>query len=267
MGELFTTGQWFHYARFPKHEQEIYMAFYNGFRSRQTKFIIPLKKHNGVFPPMSRVLDIYYYVIGDNPALYYVDPTNVLLQHQRGDSQCVHVTYTEHYTPEQSRQVEQVLRMRVDEILSMLHDQAEGHPQVYKLYCHMMDHIRYDYDSVAPEDSLSDLEAHTIVGPLLNHYGVCAGYTKMFKLICDQLGIGCFYIRGEAKGAHGWGLHSWNVVYLDGAFYHVDVTFDTAHYLSSGRKNCAYFLRGDAAMEKDHRWDRSLFPPMVDEYL
>lgn len=267
MADLFTTGPWYHYARYPKHEQEIYMAFYDGFRRRSTKFIIPLKKHNGVFPPMSRVLDIFYHVIGDNPALYFVDPINVMLYHQPGANQCVHVTYTEHYSPERSRLVEQILRMRVDEILSMLHDQAEGHPQVYKLYCHMLDHIRFDYDSLKHEDTLSGLEAHTIVGPLLNHYAVCAGFSKMFKLICDQLGIGCFYIRGEALGDQGWSAHSWNVVYLDEAFYHVDVTFDAAHFRSSGRKNCACFLRGDAAMEKDHRWDRSQFPVMVEDYL
>lgn len=267
MAELFTTGEWYHYARYPKQEQEIYMDFYNGFQSRRPKFIIPLKKHGGVYPPMSRVLDIYYHVIGDNPALYYVDPTNVLLQHQRGSTQCVHVTCTEHYTPEQSRQIEQVLRMRVDEILCMLQDQAEGHPQIYKLYCHMLDHIRFAYDSVGDADRLNNLEAHTIVGPLLNHYAVCAGITKAFKLICDQLGIGCFYLRGEGLGDQGWGPHSWNVVYLDGAFYHVDITFDIGEFLSTGRKNCAHFLRGDAAMEKDHRWDRSLFPPMAEDYL
>jgi transglutaminase/protease-like cytokinesis protein 3 len=267
MADLFVTGKRYYYSRLPEHEKKIYMEIYNGLRSRRTKFIFPLEKYNGVYPPPSRLWDILYYVTGDNPDLYYVDGTNIVLKHQSGPRQYIHVNYTEYYSPEQSRQVEQILRMRVDELLSMLHDQAEGHPQVYKLYCHMLDHIRYDYDSVAPENSLSDLEAHTVVGPLLNHYGVCAGYTKMFKLICDQLGIGCFYIRGEAKGAQGWGLHSWNVVFLDGAFYHVDVTFDTAYYLSSGRKNCAYFLRGDAAMEKDHRWDRSLFPPMTDDYL
>ncbi len=267
MADLFITGEWFHYARFPKHEQELYMEFYKGFRDRSPKFIIPLKKHNGAFPSMSRVLDIYYHVIGDNPAIYYIDPTNVLLQHQPGDKQYVHVTCTEHYSPERSRMVEQILRMRVDEILSMLHDQAEGHPQIYKLYCYMLDHMRFDYDSLDHEDSLSDLEAHTIVGPLLNHYGVCAGYTKMFKLICDQLGIGCFYVRGEGLGSQGWGPHSWNVVYLDGAFYHVDVTFDISLFLATGRKNCTYFLRGDAAMEKDHRWDRSQFPPMAEDYL
>ena len=153
--------------------------------------------------------------------------------------------------PEVEEAVEQTLRMRVDEILDMLRSQPRGYGQLRKLYDHMVERIDY-MDDVSKVNTLKNLEARTVTGPLLSRLGVCAGYAKAFKLVCDQLGNG------------GWGNHGWNVVYLDGAFYHIDVTFERGWYESTGRNQHRYFLRGDEAMAKDHQWDRNRFPAMAD---
>jgi hypothetical protein len=265
MADLFVTGRWFHYTLLPEHEKKIYMHIYTGLKDRNTDFTFPLEKVNGVYPPEDRIMDILGHVLWDNPAMYYVDGTNIRAYYQTNPAGKVRITYTEYYTPEQSARIEQILRMRVDEILDMLYDQAEGHPQIYNLYRYMIANIEYMYD-VSRENTLSNLEARTIVGPLLTRLGVCAGVAKMFKLILDQLGIGCFYIRGDANGNKGWGKHGWNVVYLDGEFFHVDVTFDISYYKQTKRVQCKYFLRGDRFMWEDHRWDRSKFPPMKDYF-
>lgn len=56
---------------------------------------------------------------------------------------------------------------------------------------------------------------------------VCEGYSRAFKLICDELDIPCILITGRGNGAN----HMWNYVQLeDGAWYAVDVTWnDTAN--------------------------------------
>lgn len=266
MNELFITGRWYHYARLPEHEKKMYMQILDGLKARKTDFSFPTEKHGGVYPPRDRVLDLILQVLWDNPALYYVDATNIRLHVQTFPTGRARVEYTEYYPAALQPHVEQVLRMRVDEILNLLRDQAEGHSQLYRLLRYMAENLRYMY-GVEKVDALKNLEARTVVGPLLNHLGVCAGNTKMFKLICDQLGIGCFYIHGQALTEQGWANHGWNVVYLDGAFYHVDVTFDCEQTRANRRLSCKYFLVGDAAMEADHRWDRSAFPAMPENYL
>ncbi len=74
---------------------------------------------------------------------------------------------------------------------------------------------------------------------------VCEGYSKAFKLVCDELGIPCLLIVGTGNGED----HMWNQVLLDGQWYAVDVTYDdpTVNGVGSnvsGYEKHDYFLVG-----------------------
>lgn len=263
MEKLFKTGDWYHYARLPEHEKRMYMTIYNNLKKEAEDFTFRAERHNGVLPSWNRVLELFLHVIWDNPVLYQVDATNIGLAYDPLRSDIVRFSCTDHFPDDLEEAVEQTLRMRVDQILDMLHGQPKGYWQLRKLYDYMVESIDY-MDDVSKVNNLKNLEARTVTGPLLSHLGVCAGYAKAFKLVCDQLGIGCFYLRGKGFGNGAWGNHGWNVVYLEGAFYHVDVTFERGRYESTGKNDHRYFLRGDAAMDDDHRWDRQRFPAMTD---
>lgn len=61
---------------------------------------------------------------------------------------------------------------------------------------------------------------------------ICMAYASAFKLICDNLGIPCISVCGDATTAKGvTGGHEWNSVKLDdGKWYAIDVTWnDTGH--------------------------------------
>ena len=63
---------------------------------------------------------------------------------------------------------------------------------------------------------------------------VCEGYSKAFQYLCELSGIECHSVLGTGDLE----AHMWNIVKLDGAYYHVDITWtDTA-------KTEAYFLKG-----------------------
>ncbi|MCD7733285.1 MAG: hypothetical protein LUH56_07600 [Oscillospiraceae bacterium] len=53
---------------------------------------------------------------------------------------------------------------------------------------------------------------------------VCEGYSKAFQYLCDLAGLECITVTGTMSGGTGAGEHMWNVVYLDGVNYLVDVT-------------------------------------------
>ena len=57
---------------------------------------------------------------------------------------------------------------------------------------------------------------------------VCEGYSRAFKVLCDELGIPCVLTEGSAKGSVSEtpGAHMWNYVQLDGSWYAVDVTWN-----------------------------------------
>ncbi len=52
---------------------------------------------------------------------------------------------------------------------------------------------------------------------------VCEGYSKAFQYLCDLSGLECITVTGY-MGTSSLGGHMWNVVYLDGVNYLVDVT-------------------------------------------
>jgi len=75
------------------------------------------------------------------------------------------------------------------------------------------ENTRYDYN--AKNCYIAD-------GPLLDGRAVCAGYAQAYKLLCDQAKLDCKYVGGMVgKVGHGW-----NMVKMNGKWYHVDCTWD-----------------------------------------
>ena len=76
-------------------------------------------------------------------------------------------------------------------------------------------------------DKLKKPYSHEIIGPLGHGVGVCEGIAKSVKVLCDALGIWCMIAvcgNNPEKGIKY--RHTWNIVKIDGQYYHLDVTFD-----------------------------------------
>ncbi|MDE5950842.1 MAG: hypothetical protein K2H12_04590 [Acetatifactor sp.] len=56
---------------------------------------------------------------------------------------------------------------------------------------------------------------------LVNGKTVCAGYARAFQYLMQQLGIPCYYCTGYSGENHAW-----NIIYLYGEYYNVDLTWD-----------------------------------------
>ena len=99
-------------------------------------------------------------------------------------------------------------------------------------------------------------------------YGIaqCSGYSKAVKYLLDYLDVPCIYVTGDADdGRGGSGPHAWNMVQLDGEYYHVDVTFmDGSNPDERGALRQVYLFYDDSDMSKDHRWDRRKYPACTD---
>ena len=81
------------------------------------------------------------------------------------------------------------------------------------------DYICYETDYGDPDDPAT----HTAGAFFLDECDVvCEGYAKAFKILCDEFGIPCALVSGDASGPH-----MWNYVQMeDGKWYLVDVTWD-----------------------------------------
>lgn len=95
-------------------------------------------------------------------------------------------------------------------------------------------------------------------GVLLLGRGVCDGYTQAYAMLLRMVGVECRCVSGSAGGAHAW-----NMVKIDGKWYHVDVTWDDP---IGGRQRKEYlhyefFMISDKEIRsRRHRWDWDYTP-------
>ena len=74
------------------------------------------------------------------------------------------------------------------------------------------------YDEVNYRNKTIPQDDYTTYGALVNRICVCDGYAHAFVDICDACGI-------TARRISNYG-HAWNLIRLDGDWYHVDVTWE-----------------------------------------
>lgn len=96
--------------------------------------------------------------------------------------------------------------------------------------------------------------SHNAYGALVNGICVCEGYAKSFLYLCREAGIPCLFVTGGsyAPGATTMENHAWNIVQLDGEYYHVDVTWDDAGEPTKDFIFYEYFNVSTAEITRDH---------------
>ena len=116
---------------------------------------------------------------------------------------------------------------------------------------------RYDIDPIYNQNAAA---------VLVDGVGQCSGISRAFKYLCDQVGLRCFLLNGQAPNPDGSGMgnHSWVMVRTDSGWHHLDPTF----MLGANGHGVApfyyvYFNQSDEQMTK-HQWDRSRVPRGVE---
>ena len=97
-----------------------------------------------------------------------------------------------------------------------------------------------------------DALASTAYGSLVLSEANDKGAALAYVALCDGLGIACQVVEGHSNGAEER-AHWWNLVCLDGQWYHVDVT-----RLDSDPRQA--FLATDAMLRGRYSWDAGDYP-------
>lgn len=101
-------------------------------------------------------------------------------------------------------------------------------------------HCEYAYDELLSGSLLP--ENYTIYGALVGRRAVCQGYAEAYAFLLDMVGIESYICESDALN------HAWNIVYIGGKPFHVDVTWDDPVRDVNGRVNHANFLRSNSGI-------------------
>ena len=142
------------------------------------------------------------------------------------------------------REHQKAMEARVEKLVrpAMKLSQWEKEKYVHDFIC---ENVRYD--------KLKKPYSHEIIGPLGQGVGVCEGIAKAVKVLLDALGVWCMIAicgNNPEKGIKY--RHTWNIVKLDGVYYHLDATFDNTLGRDGSEIRYDYFNLDDQQIFRDH---------------
>lgn len=166
------------------------------------------------------------------------------------------------FTPKYSKPIEEkqvhqkIIKEKRDEIIPKIIDNNMSHYEKVKtIHDFIINNTQYDTRHFNGEKIPS--ESYTVYGVLIKGKAVCEGYAKTMKYFLDYLDIESMIVVGSANGEN----HAWNIVNIDGDYYHIDATWDDP-VTDDGTDTIIYdyFNLKDKDIEKTHNWNRDKYP-------
>jgi transglutaminase-like putative cysteine protease len=140
-------------------------------------------------------------------------------------------------------------------VQSLVNNSMSDYEKLDRIYSYITKNVIYDdnyYSGNIPRIS------YTAYGALKYNIAVCEGYSELLSLMLNLAGVENKIIAGTFN-SNGEG-HAWNLVQLNGKYYHVDATWD------AGNDRREYFLKSDAYMQKYKTWDTNSYPKVDSDY-
>ncbi|MCE6056661.1 hypothetical protein J7889_03635 [Mycoplasmopsis agalactiae] len=131
--------------------------------------------------------------------------------------------------------------------------------KVIEAYKWVTKNIKYDFS----RDNLN--ENQNPYSALIKMSTVCTGYAKAFMMLMNELGIPCRLVTGHADygtltGSGGSATrHAWNMVEIDGEWYHVDTTSDRADDWTDKDGKFNFFMMHNDDFIKASKFDKGNF--------
>ena len=135
----------------------------------------------------------------------------------------------------------ELINKSVDEIINtVIVDNMAVREQIKAIHDYIINNTEYD---TLKSDNINDTtyKSNTAYGVLFEKFGICSGYSDTMKIFLDKLNIINYKISNDQ--------HIWNLVYLNGGWYHLDLTWDDPiSEVNITRDN--YFLIDSKTLEK-----------------
>lgn len=191
--------------------------------------------------------------MASDPYLYYIVDSYGFTY--RGGTRSANVTVEVKYreTLQQTAFVNKEVKAVLKKIIT---PGMNNHQKVKVIHDWVVLNLKYD----------TSYRKYTAYEGLQSGSAVCQGYSLLTYKLLKEAGVTNKIVEGTAKqeGAPSQ-THAWNLVLLDGRWYHLDTTWDDPTPDQAGVVSTAYYMRTDAQMRRDHSWTKS-YPGASVEY-
>ena len=227
----------YYYSKMNKMQQAAYHAMFQGVRGLEESFQVPKMEGEALY-------NIFFQMRLDHPEIFWA--TGFKYRYYQDSPNLI---FLPEYLFEKNKikEHQKAMTARVEKLARQAQTFSEWEREKY-IHDFICENVKYD--------KLKKPYSHEIIGPLGQGVGVCEGIAKAVKVLCDALGIWCMIsICGNNPEKGIKYRHTWNVVKIDGKYYHLDATFD-----NTLTRNCSfgdeirydYFNLDDKNIFRDH---------------
>lgn len=182
----------------------------------------------------------------------YVHPfnssNNIIISY--GNNYKIGFTINKAYTDEEinllNEKVNNILKektnnsMPIKEKIKVIHD-------------YIIDNTQYDKLKYENKEDTT-YKSNTAYGVLVEGYGTCNGYSDAMAIFLNKMNVINYKISNDE--------HIWNLVYLDGKWYHLDLTWDDPISTTNINRD-TYFLIDTNTLKKinddTHNYDKNIY--------
>lgn len=146
------------------------------------------------------------------------------------------------------------LNKKIDEIYKENYDSSKNVSENIKIFHdYIVNHTKYDQSNTT---GLSNVGSSSAYGVLIDGIGICSGYSDAMQLFLEKMNVKNYRISSST--------HEWNLVYVEGAWRHLDLTWDDP-IMSDGSdalKEDYFLIDTNTLLSKDdgeHNFDSSIY--------
>ena len=146
---------------------------------------------------------------------------------------------------------------KVDEIYkTLINDGMSEKDKIKTIHDYIINNTSYDTEKI---NGVTREFSNTARGVLIDGYGICSGYTDTMAIFLNKMGIQNIKISSKN--------HIWNLVYIDGNWKNLDLTFDDPTPIPDNGEDILlddYFLIDTKTMQEidttsQHYFDEKVF--------
>lgn len=222
------------YNTLDSNKKAAYDAMITAIKAHKDRFDIP----DGVKISGDEYVELYQLIYDFEYSIFDLD-VNIRYTSASNTGNVVSAQLSYLYTSEQVNDMQKKVDAAADKIISELWDGMSEYEIVKFFYDKLASEVEYNENA----ENLRD-----IYGALVEKSTVCGGYARAFSYLCSKVGIETITTLGDFNETP----HMWNMVKIDGNWYHVDVTSGNATNTEFPYIRYDYFCVTDDIINKYH---------------
>ena len=196
------------------------------------------------------IKDILEAAIRSDDYLHYIVKTYKYKAAIKGNSATIDFSFTYWESLAQTAEVRKQVASVIKRILT---PGMNDHQRVKTVHDWVVANLAYD----------TRLVSHSAYDGLVDGSTVCQGYALLTYEMMKQAGVAVQIVEGTSRGR----AHTWNLVRIDGKWYHLDTTWNDPIPDAVGKVQYNYYNLTDAQIRVDHKWSLSAgYPAASTDY-